>query len=99
MRELREARHALLFIRSSALTLIVLKSILLDRMPPKSKDSRKSVSFHAAATARKDMSGLARDEGDKKVASLDEPSLVEAISAAAMPSDGASPIIPSQGPG
>ncbi len=57
------------------------------------------MSFHAAATASKDMSGLARDEGDKKVASLDKPSLVEAISAAAMPSDGASPIIPSQGPG
>jgi hypothetical protein len=66
-------------------------------MPPKSKEPRKSVSFQGAAADHKGKPGPARDESDKKKGSLDAPSLVEAISAAAMPSDGALPTVPSNG--
>jgi hypothetical protein len=66
-------------------------------MPPKSKETRKSVSFQGAAADHKGKPGPARDESDKKTGSLDAPSLVEAISAAAMPSDGALPTVPSNG--
>jgi hypothetical protein len=67
-------------------------------MPPKSKEPRKSVSFQGAAADHKGKPGPALDESDKKTGSLDAPSLVEAISAAAMPSDGALPTVPSKGP-
>ena len=59
-------------------------------MPPKDKEARKSVSFQGAQPSKKEKPTAALDDSDKRTASAEAPTLVEANAAVEIPSDGAS---------